>query len=224
MILTTENNRFLKQVFVSLETLDYCVLRNYDTLPKEVGKDIDILISFESVIDAVSRVQSLALEQAYNCQISDNELNGFNLIVLGKDQKINIHFQLWVSFETNIIYKYVPGLSEKITKAQVDSKDTVINECLIKIPKELDELLLLLRQLEFKSKKSYEQRVLTLVNNSENIIVNDAIKYLKLDSEGWVTASANRTKLISRLIWKVWKKSSLKNFFQATIFVIRRKY
>jgi hypothetical protein len=224
MMLSKDNVTFLKQVFVRLRALDYCVLRNYHTLPISLGKDIDILISFDDVVDAVKLVKSMALARHYRFSTLANEFNGFNVIVEADDQQINIHFQLWVSFETHIIYQYIPGLSEKIIKTQVASKEIIINDCIIKIPKELDELLLLLRQLAYKKKHSYEQRIVNLVSNSDSQIVNDAMASLSLKGDKWIKVSVNRTKLISELIWKVWSKNSLKNFLQATIYLIKRKY
>ena len=223
MQLTPNNVYFLTDVFASLAKLNYCLLRNYESLPIEIGKDIDILIDFESVNKAVEKVQLISINRGYSFKISDNELNGFNVVVEGEGQKMNIHFQLRVSFETNFIYKKVPGLSEKIINSQVHSRSVSINYCILCIPCVLDELVLLLRQIEFKYKKSYEDKIIELTNNSKSTVIQCAKRTLALNDNTWVTNSSLRSKLIVRLIWQVWDRQTLRNFFRALIFVIKRK-
>jgi len=223
MILSAKNTKFLTETFVSIFDLNYCVLRNYDSLPLEVGKDIDILISFDSLTQACDRVQDIAALYKYKVVMSNNELNGFNLVIKGDNQAINIHFQLWVSFETNIFYKKVPGFSEKVIKNQISSTSQRVNTVNIKTPAKVDEFVLLLKQVRYKNKASYQLKLKEILNGSNEKALIDATNRFKLDSEDWVQDPYKIDQLMKFLIWKVWKKQSLSNFIKALLYVINRK-
>lgn len=114
--MNTEENNILKNFFVELffilqnERVKYCILRNYETLPENIGNDIDLLLDKKCLDKFKTILFDVARKHKYTLFKSISRFGYNSYWFLQKNHDEVLHFDAW----TRLDWKGVRWADEKL--------------------------------------------------------------------------------------------------------------
>lgn len=170
----------IRSIFERLccQDIDYVVLRNYESLPDNVGKDIDIMVDpghiskfIKAVIEASEGCDYIIVGMKWNLRGVTIRMDSAEAIVAPDDDQSGflIHAVTFISFKSTKLFHKIKGLGRKISFRDVGSRKLNYKGCSIAVLDERSELVVLYAQFQRKRKKEYAEQLLNMMEDTETL-------------------------------------------------------
>lgn len=206
----------IKSIFKGLccQNIAYVVLRNYELLPDNVGKDIDIMVDprhiskfIKTIIEASASCGYIILELKWNFRGVMIRMDSVEAIAVSNNNQSGflIHAVTFISFKYSKLTHKIKGLSRKISLRDVGTRKLNYKDCPIVVLDERSELVALYAQFQRKRKKEYADRLSHMMEATETLAwvkrVTNSDEELIVSIDGDDAKITKKMDLLADAIW-----------------------
>jgi hypothetical protein len=198
---------FLRDTFRELNAsgLRYAVPRNWQALPFDAGKDLDILLPADDLTIAAGLIRAVAARAGLGALVRRDDGQGLGIDVVhlhGDAATLAVCFDLRAYLSFSVFRTTTRGTNYKVFAEQLQSRPVVTNDCEIQVLTPIDEFICLFFQYQSKRLQNIAHKVREYSEKLEQLLGDSHVAAWLRDMNTGMTVDDIRARAFAPNDWQ----------------------